>query len=235
MRIDSGVAVAERFPSADVRRKVSERLEETGRPLAVSADFSELTDDEVRFSLRGLQDDIVGCRVADGAIADIQDILGVAREWAVRAANDAPGLDGARAAYELADCADRIDDIVRNARKDGAGRYFDTGAANAFGVRSFSLATTERAAEGLAHIDAAVGDLAARRAVLAVHEDGLSRVASGFVARISNTVPSLSRLQDAPSALAALEAAKSGILQRADEALSAQANLSAAEVRRIEG
>lgn len=238
-----------------------ERLSSGSRINHAGDDAAGLAISEsIRAQIRGLgqaernaQDGISVVQVAEGALAEVSNILVRMRELGVQAASDTIGQTERKFLnVEFSQLMEEIDRIAQSTEYNGvpllngAGsafevqigtknnpsvdrvKLFDPGAADinvvALGINLTNVADKTGAQNSLAAVDGAISSVTAIRAEFGAMQNRLQSIVSNILISKENLSAANSRIRDADMAEETTELTKNNILMQAGVSVLGQAN-----------
>ncbi len=215
--------------------------------LAIAASFTAQIKGQSQ-AIRNANDGIALAQTADGALAEISNILQRIRELAVQAVSGTySDADRANVDAEVTELNGQLNNIVDNTKFNGTQLFGGTATtidiqtgekstdvttltigvfnnASAFGT--YSNGTVANARTTLDFIDAALPVLNGVRATLGAGQSRLQSVVNNLTTSVANLTDARSRIEDVDFSSETTQLAKAQILSQASTALIAQANQS---------
>jgi flagellin len=197
-------------------------------------------------AIRNANDGISMAQTAEGALAEVTNMVQRIRELAVQSASGTYSDDDrANLQVEVDALLTQIDDIITNSKFNGV-ELFGSGAdtitiqvgANAgetvdiefealdLGIDSIDISDSGDASDALETLDDALTTVAELRAKLGAGQSRLESVVNNLTNNVTNLADARSRIEDADFSAETTNLAKAQILSQAATAMLAQANQS---------
>ncbi len=201
-------------------------------------------------AIRNANDGISMAQTAEGALAEVTNMLQRIRELSVQSASGTYSDDDrANLQVEVDALLTQIDDIVNNSKFNGV-ELFGSGAATitvqvganagetvdielealSLGVDSIDISDAGDASDALETLDDALTTVAELRAKLGAGQSRLESVVNNLTNNVTNLSDARSRIEDADFSAETTNLAKAQILSQAATAMLAQANQSQSNV-----
>lgn len=201
-------------------------------------------------AIRNANDGISMAQTAEGALAEVTNMVQRIRELAVQSASGTYSDDDrANLQVEVDALLTQIDDIINNSKFNGV-ELFGSGAdsitiqvgANAgetvdiefealdLGIDSIDISAADDASSALETLDDALTTVNELRAKLGASQSRLESVVNNLTNNVTNLADARSRIEDADFSAETTNLAKAQILSQAATAMLAQANQSQSNV-----
>lgn len=253
LRAQNGSRVANQALQVAMERLSSGKRINTSKDDAAGLAIASSMTSQIRGmsqAIRNANDGISMAQTAEGALAEVTNMLQRIRELSVQSASGTYSDDDrANLQVEVDALLTQIDDIVNNSKFNGV-ELFGSGAATitvqvganagetvdielealSLGVDSIDISDAEDASDALETIDDALTTVAELRAKLGAGQSRLESVVNNLTNNVTNLSDARSRIEDADFSAETTNLAKAQILSQAATAMLAQANQSQSNV-----
>jgi flagellin len=199
-------------------------------------------------AIRNANDGISLAQTAEGALAEVTNMLQRVRELAVQSASGTySGTDRTNLQTEVAQLGAQIDGIIAGATFNGVSLFSTTGVTinvqtgagatdqvaltitglDVSAATAADISTAGGATTALGLVDTALGAVNTTRASLGAGQSRLQSVVNNLTNNVTNLSDARSRIEDTDFSVETTNLAKSQILSQAATAMLAQANQSA--------
>ena len=243
--------------TTSAQAKNTEKLSSGYKINRAADDAAGLTiSEKMRSQIRGLtqasknsQDGISCVQTAEGALAEVEDMLQRMNELAVQAKNGTnTTADSGAIQKEINQLIDEIDRVQSTTEfntqslLDGTftGKNLQVGAhsdntmkisidnmdATSIGVKTINVTTESQAGASIDKIESAIAKVSAQRSSLGAIQNRLEHTIKNLDNVVENTTAAESQIRDTDMASQMVEFTKNNILQQAGQSMLAQANQS---------
>ncbi len=253
LRAQNGSRVANQALQVAMERLSSGKRINTSKDDAAGLAIASSMTSQIRGmsqAIRNANDGISMAQTAEGALAEVTNMVQRIRELAVQSASGTYSDDDrANLQVEVDALLTQIDDIVNNSKFNGV-ELFGSGAATitvqvganagetvdielealSLGVDSIDISEADDASAALETLDDALTTVAELRAKLGAGQSRLESVVNNLTNNVTNLSDARSRIEDADFSAETTNLAKAQILSQAATAMLAQANQSQSNV-----